>query len=143
MNQNEILNDWPLFLKHVVSLHELGKSEDEISESIGEVYVQWEGRVADIKLNEEYVPGIAITMNPESVPMKDGNNLRPNYQYLNIDSEKKSTWDQCRLGDYVQFKAKIRKQSEPFPAIQLSKTKEGREVLLMISLYDCELVNAA
>jgi hypothetical protein len=49
-------------------------------------------------------------------------------------------WKSCKVGDIVQFKATIAKAPGPFPEIQLSIEEKDPEILLMVGLYECELM---
>ena len=143
MTSNEFQSSWHSFLDHIASLYGTGKREREISEIIGVVTVRWEGVVTEINLSEEFSPGIAITMEPGCVTLNNGESLRSDYQYLKIDPKNNSAWQQCERGGHVRFKARITRPSGPFTSIRLSKAKEGKEVLLMIALYDFEFISVA
>ncbi|WNO10288.1 hypothetical protein [Teredinibacter sp. KSP-S5-2] len=132
------LGDWKDFIKAVVALYEKGRSEQDISSEYSGCSVAWKGIVSDIKLDEEFSPGIAMSMEPETTPMSKGKVLRSDHLFLNVDENTSASWKGCSIGDSVSFTATISKASGPFPEIQLSEDDEDPEVLLMIGLYGCQ-----
>ncbi len=131
---------WEEFLAQISMLFDSGKSEAEISDHFAGSSVEWEGVVTEVKLSEEYAPGIALSMHPETFPLAGGKVMRADYQYLNIDPDRCFDWSQCAVGDKIRFSAKISKSEGPFPAIQISEFDGDLEVVLMIGLYDCALL---
>lgn len=138
--KQEYLTNWMGFVERIISLFDMGKGEIEISAQFGGVQVEWEGVVTDIKLNEEYAPGVAVAMNPGSFPLAKGKVLRTDYLFLNVDSKSASAWTGCKIGDRVRFRAKISKALGPFPEIQLSEFDGDPEVVLLVGLYDCDFL---
>lgn len=141
MTISDLLTDWLSFLKYITSQIDNGRSEFDISNEFGGKIVEWDGCIADIKLNEKYSPGIALIMKPEILPLSKGKILRADHLFLNVDERTRSSWNGCKVGDKVKFKAVIAKTFGPFPEIQLSEDKGDPEILLMVGLYDCELIS--
>ena len=137
----DYLNDWGLFIKKVASMFEAGASEVDISKELSGEDVCWEGKITEVKLGEEYAPGVALRMKPAFLQMNQGKTLRADYLFLNTENVSESSWKECRVGDVVKFKATIRKSEGPFPAVQLSVDDEDPEILLMVRLYERELVD--
>ena len=139
MNNKECLSNWLLFIEEIVSLFNSGVSESEISKIFSGREVTWEGTISEIKLNEEYAPGVSILMTPELTKMKHGKLLRADHLFLNVDNESKADWEKREVGDKVKFTSTIVKSSGPFPEIQLSEDDDDPEVILMIGLYKSKL----
>lgn len=137
---NKCLKDWSSFLKEVAIMFEKGKNELEISNIFCGSEVEWEGRILDIKLDEQYAPGIALEMKPTNVLMRGGKVLRADYQFLQIE-EHPSNWSNCRVGDVIRFKAKLIDSQGPFPGIEFSTDDTDPEVVLMLALHECELIS--
>jgi len=141
MTKNNYLTNWVIFIDYIVSLFDSGRDEIDISQEFRGGNVEWEGHIAEIKLDEEYSPGVALAMKPETLPMSKGKVLRADYLFLNTNEKTRSSWSGCRVGDKVKFRAVIAKAAGPFPEIQLSVDDEDPEVLLMMGLYECELIS--
>ena len=140
MIRRDYSTNWEAFVERVISLFNAGKSEAEISAEFGDVYVEWQGVVSEVKLSEEYAPGVAMAMNAELNPLKKGKVLRADYLFLNVEPQSASAWAGCKVGDRVSFRAKISKASGPFSEIQLSEFDGDPEVVLMVGLYECEFI---
>lgn len=141
MTTNSCLTNWLMFIDYIVSLFDSGQAEIDISQEFSGKSVEWQGYIAEIKLGEEYSPGVALAMKPESVPMSKGKVLRADHLFLNTNEKTRSSWSGCKVGDKVKFRAVIAKAAGPFPEIQLSVDVEDPEVLLMVGLYECELIS--
>lgn len=142
MTTDAYLENWSMFLEYICSLFESGQSENEISREFSGKRVIWEGCIADIKLEEEYTPGISLTMKPGAYPLSQGKILLADHLFLNIDENTIPTWQGCKVGKNIKFSGVIDKTAGPFPEIQLSEDKEDPEILLMIGLYECELISS-
>ncbi len=140
MIRREYLTSWTAFVERVIALFDAGKNEAEISAEFGGSHIEWEGVVSEIKLREEYAPGVAIAMNTKLSPLAKGKVLRADYLFLNVRSESTSTWAGCTVGDRIRFSAKIAKAPGPFQEIQLSEFDGDPEVVLMVGLYECEFI---
>lgn len=55
------LTSWEGFVKSVALLFDDGESEKDISEKFRGALVEWEGRIVDMKLDEEFASGIALS----------------------------------------------------------------------------------
>ena len=139
MNEKKLSN-WKSFTGNVKKMLEAGASEEEISEQLSGKEVSFSGVIVDIKLEEEYCPGIALNMTPGSLSLSKGRVLRSDYLFLNINNDSQS-WSKCKLGSCISFNAMITKNNIPFPAVQISEDDEDPEVLLMLGLEDCKLLS--
>jgi hypothetical protein len=135
----EALTSWKDFFRNVATLFDHGERDSEISERFRGARVEWEGRIVDLKLDEEFAPGIALSMNPEEYPLSAGKTLRADYLFLNITSKERATWRNCKIGNNVKFSARISKSFGPFAEIQLSEFDDDPEVVLMVGLYESTL----
>jgi hypothetical protein len=142
MTTSEYLTSWLAFTQYIVSMFEGGETEADISEALSGSDVMWVGCISEMKIDEEYSPGVALNMEPAITGMTKGRKLRSDYLFLNIDDKTVQSWKGCKAGDRVRFKATIAKASGPFHEIQLSEDDEDPEVLLMVGLYDCKLIEA-
>jgi hypothetical protein len=139
--ENEIhLENWSDFVNKIADMFNEGSSEQDISKSFSGSKVTWTGQVADIKLDAEYSPGVAINMSPKQVKLKKNKILRCGYIFLDVPEKNKLQWTSCSIGDNVRFTGIISKTYGPFPEIRLSVDERDPEVLLMMSLYNCEFV---
>lgn len=138
VTNQDYLNNWLIFVEYIVSMFNKGVSEDDISKEFSGCKVSWKGVISEIKLDEEYAPGVSISMAPELTKMKRGKLLRADHLFLNVDEKNKVKWEKFSAGDEITFTARVTKSSGPFPEIQLSEDDEDPEVLLMIGLYECE-----
>lgn len=136
----EALTNWEAFVGDVARLFDQGERDIEISKKFSGASVKWEGRVVDIKVDEKFAPGIALSMTPEKYPLSAGKTLRSDYLFLIINPKEKFAWRNCRVGDKVEFSAKISKSFGPFTEIRLSEYDDDPEVLLMVGLHEPVLV---
>jgi hypothetical protein len=134
------LTDWSMFVREIISMIEAGHGDASISERFNGLVVEWSGVVVEIKLDEEFAPGIAVSMDPEILPISSGKLLRTDYLFLNINPSDSSDWKKCIVGDKITFRAKISKAPGPFPEIQLSEFDDDPEIILMIGLYECQIM---
>ena len=140
MNNQKILNNWQSFVAEVISLFEEGFDEEKISRKFTGSEVVWSGEVEDVKVHEEYAPGVAINMHPGLFKVDKSRNLRADYLFLNVADDGKQLWENIEKGERITFKAVIAKSAGPFPAIQLSVDEDDPEILLMLGLCNAEPV---
>jgi len=139
---HDYLTDWGAFVRAIISMIEAGHDEASISEKLNGHMVEWSGVIVGIKLNEEFAPGVAVSMAPGIFPISSGKLLRADYLFLNINPSDSLGWKNCNIGDSIKFRAKISKASRPFPEIQLSEADDDLEIILMIGLYECQIMSA-
>jgi hypothetical protein len=132
---------WANFLEAIVSLYENGKTEADISLQFEGKRIEGNGRVLEVKLFEEYAPGIALSMQPETISLTNDRLLRADYMFLNIDADSAHAWKKCKDGDEIRFRATIARSVGPFLSVQLSEFDDDPEIVLMVRLQDCELVS--
>jgi hypothetical protein len=131
---------WTNFLEAIVSLYENGKTEADISLHFEGKRIEGNGRVLEVKLFEEYAPGIALSMQPETTSLANNRLLRADYMFLNINADSAHAWKKYKAGDEIRFRATIATSIGPFPSVQLSEFDEDPEIVLMVGLQDCESV---
>lgn len=134
------LYSWANFLEAIVSLYGNGKTEAEISLQFDGKRIEGNGRVLELKFFEEYAPGIALSMQPETICIANDKLLRADYMFLNIDANSANAWKDCKVGDEILFRATIATSSGPFPAVQLSEFDGDPEIVLMVGLQKCEFL---
>jgi hypothetical protein len=137
---SKVLTSWDDFVKSVATLFDDGESEEGISEKFRGALVEWEGQIVDMKLDEKFASGIAISMTPEEYPLSKGRTLRADYLFLNVGYKEREAWEKCKVGSKIRFGAIISKAPGPFAEIQLSEFEGDPEVVLMIGLYECNLL---
>jgi hypothetical protein len=135
------MTDWKKFVAQIATLYNERKNEIDISAEFSGHCVEFQGVITEMKLDEKFASGIAISMQPENFPLANGKVLRSDYLFLNVDPERASDWKKCKVGDRVKFSARINKSPGPFPEIQLSEFEGDPEVILMIGLYECMLLS--
>ena len=140
MNKQKNINSWKNFIASIISLYGKGFNDEKISAEFADSEVVWRGEVDDVKVNEEYAPGVAINMHPELFKINEARNLRADYLFLNVADDKKQLWKNIKKGEKITFRAVIAKSPGPFSAVQLSIDEDDPEVLLMLGLYDAEPV---
>lgn len=136
----EALTSWEAFVGDVAKLFDQGERDIEISKKFSGASVKWQGKVIEIKIDEKFAPGIALSMTPENYPLSVGKTLRSDYLFLIINPKEKSAWRNCRIGDNIEFSAKISKSFRPFTEIRISEYDGDLEVLLMVGLHEPVLV---
>lgn len=132
---------WQDFIDKVVLMHEQGFGDSEISSHFFGVCIEGEGVVAESKLSEEYAPGIALEMSPETIQLPARNKaLRCDHLFLSIDADSSRKWAGFSVGEKIRFRAKIPGSNGPFSAIRLSEYDDEPEVLLIVKSRECELL---
>lgn len=132
---------WQDFIAEVALMHEQGFSDSEISSKFFAACIEGEGVIAELKLSEEYAPGIALEMSPETIRLPKKNKvLRCDHLFLSIDADSSRKWAGCSVGEKIRFMAKIPGSNGPFSAIRLSEYDEEPEVLLIVKSRECELL---
>lgn len=137
---NLLLSDWTKFLRSLINLYEEGVSEQDISKKYRGTSVEWEGRVKSKAPNENEGFRIAMNLGDEMLPIKNGKFFRSSHISLNVDKPRANSWMKCQVGDLVRFKGRIPKGTGLFPEIRLSEFEGDPEVVLMLGLIECELL---
>ena len=139
MNVNDYLKDWHLFISHIISLHNSGKSDEEISKNLVGKKVFFIGTIKELKLSEVYSPGIAFDMPAVDVILKGGIKFRADYAFVAVDENTKMDWKACRVGNVVKYCAHIKESLGPFPAARVSIHEELSQATFMINLANAQL----
>ncbi|NOT88816.1 MAG: hypothetical protein HOP03_11610 [Lysobacter sp.] len=140
--RHDYLADWDAFVRVIISMIEAGHDEASISERFNGLMVEWSGVIIEIKLNEEFAPGVAVSMDTGIFPISNGKSLRADYLFLNIRPSDSSDWKNCKIGDRIRFRAKISRALGPFPGVQLSEFDDDPEIILMLGLYECQTMHS-
>jgi hypothetical protein len=91
---------WKNFIDEVALMHGKGFSDSEISLHFFGALIEGEGVVVESKLSEEYAPGIALEMRPETVQLPKKNKvLRCDHLFLIIEPDSNRKWMGCSIGE--------------------------------------------
>lgn len=131
---------WVEFVEAIALLYENGKTEADISPQFDGKRIAGNGSILEVKLFEEYAPGIALSMQPETISLANDRLLRADYLFLNIDADSAHAWKKCKAGDEVRFRATIATSIGPFPVVQFSEFDGDPEIVLMVGLQECEFI---
>lgn len=84
-------NDWKTFAEKLIQLFDSGATEEEISAQFRGKNVQWQGLITKVSLDEEWVPGINLSMAEENYPMANDRELSTSHIVLRIPYEDQET----------------------------------------------------
>ncbi len=127
-----VMISWKGFVEKAAELINLGGDDVAISRELGSREYTWSGTIQDLKLGEEYSPGVQMKMPEIRINLSNGNFIKASYLFLNTDSETERSWLTAKIGDAVTFTTTIKAEEGPFPAVQASIDNEDPEVLLLI-----------
>lgn len=100
-------NDWDIFTDQLIELLDGGASEAEISDLYRGKDVQWKGLIKSVSLDEEYVPGIVVSMSEKGKPMANDRALQTSHVALQIPVIEQQSWKGSEVGEWVDFTACI------------------------------------
>ena len=132
--------EWNVFLRCIVKLLEGGSSDSDISAAFEEHGVEWSGTVKSVDLDQEYSPGVALSMGTPEVPLRDGRVLRADHLMLFVGDDRAAQWRGVEVGQVVRFNAKVPAKSNGSDAVGFFHSKRKPLVGLELGLIDCSLV---
>lgn len=139
-NEPDWNTDFKLFVAQLIELFEGGATEAEISAKFRGLEVEWEGKITSIDLDQEYVPGIAMSMGMREVAMAHGRLFNADHIALLIEGNEADSWRTCQVGDYVKFTASIPVSKTTKPEIHFYESKRKPIVSLRLTLHKCRKV---
>jgi len=128
--------NWESFINSIALDFDKGASDEDLTNKYGGSEVIWEGKITEIKLDEEFSPGVQLEMPKISIPLNNGKVLEADYLFLNTDAQTKNTWLKAGVGDFVSFKTLISLGDGPFPGISISIDEEDILALPLIGTYN-------
>ncbi len=136
--ENSWFNNWSVFVAQLIELLDSGASDSEISAKYRDQSVTWEGTITSIDLDEEYVPGISMSMGLREVMMANGRFLDADHVALLIEGDWADSWRNCKEGQRVRFSAIIPISETTRPEINFSQFENDPLVGLMLGLKNCK-----
>lgn len=133
--------DWNTFVTRLIELIDSGASESDVSERFHGSDVHWRGDITDVKINEEFAPGISLAMGTVRAPMANDLFFNANHLFLPVPPDMADSWKNCSVGDSVDFTATIPINEGPRPAIKWVKARTKPEIGLRMQLINCKRVS--
>jgi hypothetical protein len=122
--------DWGEFVSAVARMRDSGKSDVEISGVFGGRELVWNGVIIEMKLEDEFVPGVAVRMPGAKVTLAHDGLLQADHLFLNVQPGAVPLWREYEVGQEVAFRVNLSRGTGPFPAIRVSKADDV--TLLMV-----------
>lgn len=129
---------WNEFIEKIAEMYKAGKSEDEISDSLGGSVIEDNGAIERIETNSEYTPFIQLNMPSISIP--HGNKeIVSNFLCLNFSTLKPIQVEGHSKGSIINFRTRIIYKNGPFPGISVSEFEDEKEIIIMLGTEASEL----
>lgn len=137
------LGNWIDFRNCIATMYDSGITEIEIGKKFQDKKVRWNGVVKRNNLDQEFAKSVSVKMADDLLPLGDGKLLRANHLSLNIESLEGDEWRDCCVGNHIVFEAVINSGAGPFNVIDLVSVENDPEVMLMVKLSSCKLIECS